>query len=168
MLKNKNGSIKFKQTLKREDALLAISCFEKIDIFGAGWLLFLPTIFRKNLNVLGLIKSKEKVLQSYRFSVTFENIEKEGYFTEKVVESVLYGCCPIVPNDFANTKKIPQDLFCRIDEYLKERDKISKAFQTAYRKKATLSFLLDYSVEKSVKSIIECLFERGWVRNKLV
>jgi hypothetical protein len=46
-------------------------------------------------NVGGKIRNKIKFLSSYKFSITMENTEGQGYISEKIFDSFMAGKIPI-------------------------------------------------------------------------
>jgi hypothetical protein len=53
---------------------------DKMDVYGGGY---------------NPIKNKITALSEYRFSVTIENIKKDYYFTEKIIDCFMTGTIPI-------------------------------------------------------------------------
>ena len=46
------------------------------------------------------VKNKIEFLSSYKFSISMENSEGDGYVTEKIIESFIAGTIPIYYGDY--------------------------------------------------------------------
>lgn len=86
---------------------------KKFDLYGTGWDLyqFKGPVFLRALNRFkflrqlfadkypaykGSISSKKDVLMQYQFSICYENAERiPGYVTEKLFDSMFWGCIPV-------------------------------------------------------------------------
>lgn len=62
----------------------------KLDLYGPGWQGF--TSLWRGAIPPGM---KRRMLQSYRFSIVFENAREPGYITEKLFDSMIAGCVPV-------------------------------------------------------------------------
>lgn len=64
----------------------------KIDIYGQGW----PDgISIENSRWENRKERKEEILRNYHFNLCFENTNTDYYCTEKIWDSIKYGCLPI-------------------------------------------------------------------------
>ena len=63
-------------------------------------------------NNVGVIKNKNEFLSSYKFSISMENSEGDGYISEKIIDSFLSGTIPIYYGDYM------------IDEYINPKSYI--------------------------------------------
>lgn len=68
----------------RNDFYLALSDYKKVDAGGK--------IFN---NIGERVKNKYEFQKDYKFSIAFENSQKEGYITEKIVQAWQAGTIPI-------------------------------------------------------------------------
>lgn len=90
---------------KRIEALVSLSAFGAIDLFGRDWdkwwtrsAMWLPYWkYRKALMAIykGACKSKYEVLCQYKYAICFENMEMKGYITEKIFDCFYAGTIPI-------------------------------------------------------------------------
>lgn len=78
----------------------------KVDIYGKGWPKGIAlevsrggewTIARRNAAgvIIGSTERKAQILSNYHFNLCFENTNWDYYCTEKIWESIKYGCLPI-------------------------------------------------------------------------
>ena len=63
----------------------------------------------------GSAPSKESILKSTKFSFAFENVSTLGYISEKIFDSMVYGCIPVYLGPENISDYIPSD--CFIDFY---------------------------------------------------
>lgn len=117
--------------------LEAINWFEnnkksKFKYFGAGWDIksfCCNTFVGKILNRLrlgttlsstccGKIKNKGEVLNNCKFSICFENARDiPGYITEKIFDSLSYGCIPVYWGALNIDKYIPKNCFIDMRDF---------------------------------------------------
>jgi len=109
----------------RIKAMAELSRLNVVDLYGIGWnrwwsrnSFWLP--YWLNLRALmsiykGSCVSKFEVLQNYEFCLCFENMEMEGYITEKIFDCVYAGIIPLYLGAPDILKYIPEDVFvdCR-------------------------------------------------------
>ncbi|OGZ72286.1 MAG: hypothetical protein A2908_04070 [Candidatus Staskawiczbacteria bacterium RIFCSPLOWO2_01_FULL_38_12b] len=105
---------------------------ENFDLYGNGWdryhfegtffgfkiarlnrLKFLTKLLRPYYpSWKGLVPSKRKTYQKYRFSICYENCKGfNGYITEKIFDCLLAGCVPIYLGAPNISDHIPKDTF---------------------------------------------------------
>ena len=65
-------------------------------------------------NNVGKIKNKIKFLSSYKFSISMENTEADGYSSEKIINSFLSGTIPIYYGDYMIDEFINPDTYILI------------------------------------------------------
>ena len=115
---------------------------KEFDLYGVGWdypvmhngfandtlinaaiLKFwpkLPRIFRLKQfsSYRGTIKSKGDYLPKYKFAICYENeIGARGYISEKILDSLRYGCVPVYLGDPNICDRIPKDCFIDKRDY---------------------------------------------------
>jgi hypothetical protein len=110
---------------KRIEALVALSDFGVIDLFGRGWdkwwsrnSMWLP--YWKHRRALmsiykGPCKSKYEVLSQYVFALCFENMSMKSYITEKIFDCLYAGTIPIYLGAKDINDLVPDDIYidCR-------------------------------------------------------
>lgn len=104
-------------------------------------------------NVGGKVKDKIKFLSSYKFSISMENSNGDGYITEKIIDSLMAGTIPIYYGDYLideyiNPKvyiniKGEKDIFDKID-YIKKIDNDDKMYKSILNEKI---FINDYYID---------------------
>ncbi len=66
----------------------------------------------------GKIDYKKEILPKYKFTIAYENeLDGNGYVTEKILEAFLHGCVPIYLGDRNVAKRIPANCFIDKREY---------------------------------------------------
>ena len=112
-------------------------------------------------NVGRRVKNKMKFLSLYKFSISMENSEGQGYISEKIFDSFLAGTIPIyyggyMIDEFINPKAFilirnEKDMKEKI-EYIKKLDKNEKLYKSFLKQKL---FLKDNLVQISKKEKIQ-------------
>ena len=91
-----------------------------------------------NNNIGKTVKNKIEFLSSYKFSISMENSEGDGYTSEKIYDSFISGTIPIyfgnyMIDEYFNLKsfiliKNEKDIFNKI-EYIKKIDKDDELYK---------------------------------------
>ena len=85
-----------------------LSKYKKIDIVSR----------KKKYNNIGRqIINKREFLSSYKFSISMENSEGDGYISEKIVDSFLAGTIPIYYGDYMVDEYINPKTYILINFY---------------------------------------------------
>jgi hypothetical protein len=126
----------------------------------------------KYKNNVGKIKNKIKFLSSYKFSISMENTEADGYSSEKIINSFLSGTIPIYYGDYMIDEFINPDTYILIRgekdiknkiEYIKEIDNNDELYKKIIRKKV---LLIDNNKENKIKKEFTEFFENIFDQNK--
>ena len=134
--------------------------YKKVDMGG------------KYKNNVGKIKNKIKFLSSYKFSISMENTEADGYSSEKIIESFLSGTIPIYYGDYMIDEFINPDTYILIRgekdiknkiEYIKEIDNNDELYKKIIRKKV---LLINNNKENKIKKEFTEFFENIFEQNK--
>lgn len=89
-------------------------------------------------NIGGPVKNKKQFLASYKFSISIENSEGDGYLTEKIVDSFYSGTIPIFYGDYLLDEYINPKTYILIKgekdikekiEYIKKIDNDDKLYK---------------------------------------
>jgi hypothetical protein len=127
----------------------------KVDIYGRGW----PEgISKEDSRSKNRVERKGEILSNYHFNLCFENTNYPYYCTEKIWESIKYGCLPIyygkgnsIYEDFPKESFLDYSDFNDTEALFKYVDNISvsefiermniciKVFNKAYEKVAVYS-----------------------------
>ncbi len=132
--------------------------YKKIDMGG------------KYNNNVGKIKNKIEFLSSYKFSISMENSEGDGYLSEKIIQSFLSGTIPIYYGDYMVDEYINPNSYILIRgendikkkiEYIKKIDNDD----ILYRKILKENILIDYSnfkekIEKEKAKFLINIFDQ--------
>lgn len=125
-----------------------IKFFEKnypndFDLYGRGWneprgfsqKLF-PFLIEKFASYRGTVDNKLDKLPSYKFSLSYENLEKErGYVTEKIFDAMRGGTVPIYLGASNITDYVPSDTFIDRRKFARDEelaDYIEKMTENEY------------------------------------
>lgn len=97
------------------------------DLYGRNWnkwyskeSLWYPywvNIFSIFRNYKGECQDKLEVLSDYRFSMCFENMEMEGYITEKIFDCFYAGTVPVYKGSPSVGEDIPVDCFVHFNDF---------------------------------------------------
>ena len=105
----------------RLEAMVALSKFGVVDLYGRGWTrwwsraaLWLP-YWRNRSTLMSIYKgtcaSKFEVLQQYEFCLCFENMAMNGYITEKIFDCIYAGTIPLYLGAPDILKYIPSTVY---------------------------------------------------------
>lgn len=102
----------------------------------------------KYLNNVGYVSNKIDFLSSYKFSISMENSEGDGYTSEKIIDSFLAGTIPIyygnyMVDEFINPKAFilirgEKDLIQKI-EYIKKIDQNDELYRNILKEKIIIN-----------------------------
>ena len=102
----------------------------------------------KYLNNVGYISDKKEFLSSYKFSISMENTEGDGYTSEKIIDSFLAGTIPIyygnyIVDEFINPKAFilirgEKDMIQKI-EYIKKIDQDDELYRNILKEKIIIN-----------------------------
>ena len=108
-------------------------------------------------NVGGYIQDKMKFLLDFKFSIAMENINGDGYISEKIIDSFIAGTIPIYYGSYmieecVNPKAFilingPKDMYDKI-EYIKKIDNDDELYKSILKEKV---YINDKILEKSHK-----------------
>lgn len=111
----------------RIEAMAELSKIGIIDLYGMGWerwwsreSMWLPywTNRRALLSIYkGSCVSKFEVLQNYEFCLCFENMQMDGYITEKIFDCLYAGTIPLYKGAPDILQYIPEDIFVDCRKY---------------------------------------------------
>lgn len=110
---------------KRIEAMAELSRYDLVDLYGRGWKrwysrssMWMPYWkYKKILMSIykGSCESKYEVLSQYDFCLCFENMEMEGYMTEKLFDCLYAGTIPLYLGSPDIASVIPEETYvdCR-------------------------------------------------------
>lgn len=112
---------------KRIETLAALAKVDAVDLYGRGWerwwsrnSMWLP-YWRDRSTLLSIYKgacrSKFEVLSRYDFALCFENMEMEGYITEKLFDCLYAGAIPLYLGAKDIADLIPEDVYIDCRKY---------------------------------------------------
>ena len=138
--------------------------YKKIDMGG-----------KVNNNIGGSIKNKIKFLSSYKFSISMENSEGDGYISEKIIDSILAGTIPIyygnyMIDEFINPKvyiliKGKRDIIKKI-EYIKKIDNDYNLYKNFLTEKILIDDKLVNKIENEKKNFFYHIFAQKKIQEK--
>jgi hypothetical protein len=122
-----------------------------------------------NNNIGGRVKDKIKFLSSYKFSISMENSEGNGYISEKILNSFSAGTIPIYYGDYMideyiNPKsyiliKGEKDMFEKI-EYIKKIDNDINLYKSLLKENVFLDNNIRNKNDKELKQFLQHIFEQ--------
>ena len=150
---HKPGSFDGELYSKRIEAMVDLAKTGVIDLYGRGWArwwsrssMWLP-YWRNRKTLMSIYKgacsSKYEVMSDYTFALCFENMEMQGYVTEKIFDCFYAGAIPLYLGASDISELIPKESFidCRkfsswnqmADEVLNISDREKQVLQDAGR-----------------------------------
>ena len=118
----------YEHNMFRLDFINELNKYKKIDMGGLAF-----------NNVGGPVKNKIEFLSSYKFSISMENSDGDGYISEKIIDSLIAGTIPIYYGDYMVDEYINNkvyilikgkiDLYDKID-YIKKIDNDDQLYQS--------------------------------------
>ena len=132
LISNNRSFTKFRLNFINE-----LNKYKKIDMGG------------KYNNNVGKIRNKIKFLSSYKFSISLENSEGDGYLSEKIIESFISGTIPIYYGDYMVDEYINPNSYILIrgEKDLKKKIEYIRKIDNddvLYRKILNENILIDY------------------------
>jgi hypothetical protein len=89
-----------------------------VDVHGKGWEKHPFVLCVDNSrNDPDRRESKSDVLKQYKFNICLENVDYPYYITEKIWESIKWGCLPIYYSNHTIYESLPRNSFIDIREY---------------------------------------------------
>lgn len=178
-IKNKDFILERKKSLllkKNKFCAAVISNYRSTDKFRIKFINELNKYKKVDMggkfmnNIGGPVKNKIKFLSSYKFSISMENSEGQGYVSEKILDSLLAGTIPIyyggyMIDEFINPKtfiliKNEKDLKKKI-EYIKKLDNDEKLYKNILREKLFIDDNLAIINNKEKIKFFKHIFEQN-------
>ena len=135
-----------------------LSKYKKIDMAG-----------KFNNNVGRNVTNKIEFLKSYKFSISMENSEGNGYISEKIVESFLAGTIPIYYGDYMIDEYInpksyilirgEKDILTKIN-YIKKIDNDNNLYKNLLKEKVLLVDNIKSKNDKELKDFLLHIFKQ--------
>jgi alpha(1,3/1,4) fucosyltransferase len=117
---------------KRIEAIVSLSRFNFIDLYGRGWerwwsrnSMWLPYLCnRRSLMSVykGSCLSKYEVLGKYEFALCFENMSMKGYVTEKIFDCFYAGAIPLYWGSSDINELIPENAYIDVRNFKSWKD----------------------------------------------
>ena len=125
-------------------------------------------------NVGGKIKNKIQFLSSYKFSVSMENSNSDGYVSEKIIDAFNSGTIPIYYGDYMideyiNPKsyiliKDEKDIKRKID-YIKEIDNNDEKYRNILKENVIINNNISQITDKELKKFLFHIFEQDKLKS---
>ena len=132
--------------------------YKKIDMAG-----------NYNNNIGRTISNKIEFLKSYKFSISMENTEGNGYLSEKIIDSFMAGTIPIYYGDymvdeFINPKTYilirgENDILSKIN-YIKKIDNDDKLYKSILKEKVLIDENIKIEYDKELKNFLLHIFNQ--------
>lgn len=120
-------------------------------------------------NVGGPVKNKKQFLTSYKFSISIENSEGDGYLTEKIVDSFYSGTIPIFYGDYMLDEYINPKTYILIKgekdikekiEYIKKIDNDDKIYKDILKENVLIDNNITIKIEKEEREFLYHIFDQ--------
>jgi hypothetical protein len=121
---------------KRIEAMVALADLNAVDLYGRGWERWWSRSSqwapywmnrRKLMSIYkGECQSKYEILSNFRFCLCFENMEMNGYVTEKIFDCLYAGTIPVYLGAQNIDFIIPPDSYINARNFLSWSDMWSK------------------------------------------
>lgn len=127
-----------------------------------------------NNNIGGKIKNKIEFLSSYKFSISMENSNSDGYVSEKIIDAFNSGTIPIYYGDYMideyiNPKsyiliKDEKDIKRKID-YIKEIDNNNEKYRNILKENVIINNNISLITDKELKKFLFHIFEQDKLKS---
>ena len=120
-------------------------------------------------NIGGIVKNKIKFLSYYKFSISMENSEGQGYISEKIIDSFIAGTIPIYYGGYMIDEFINLLSFILIKneknmkekiEYIKKIDNDEKLYKSILKKNLFINDTLPKIIKKEQNEFFDNIFEQ--------
>ena len=143
-----------------------LSKYKKVDMGG-----------KYNNNIGGPVKNKTEFLSLYKFSISMENTNGDGYISEKIIQSFYSGTIPIyygnyMIDEFINPKsyiliKGQNDMKDKI-EYIKKIDNDDKLYKSILMEKVFINENIIEDYELGIYNFLNHIFEQDKKKAKRI
>lgn len=122
-----------------------------------------------NNNVGGPIKNKIEFLSSYKFSISMENSEGDGYLSEKIIDAFLSGTIPIYYGDYMVDEYINPKSYILIKgekemdekiEYIKSLDNDDEKYKNMLKENIIINELIGKINREEQKEFLINIFSQ--------
>ena len=143
----------------RIDFIKELNKYKKVDMDGYAF-----------NNIGGQVKNKIEFLSSYKFSISMENSEGDGYVTEKIIESFIAGTIPIYYGDYMIDEYINPKAYILIKgekdinnkiEYIKKIDNDNELYRTLLNEKIFLNKSIIEKTNEELLNFFINIFEQN-------
>jgi hypothetical protein len=120
-------------------------------------------------NIGGPVKDKIKFLSSYKFSISMENSEGDGYLSEKIIDSFYSGTIPIFYGDYMIDEYINPKVYILIKgekdikekiEYIKKIDNDDEKYKNILKENVLIDNKIDIKIYKEEKEFLYHIFDQ--------
>ena len=80
-------------------------------------------------NIGGRVADKKAFIKDYKFVISFENSEQDGYTTEKIIEPILQDCIPIYWGNKLVDRDFNSERFIDYNQFESEEDLIKRILE---------------------------------------
>ena len=124
-------------TTFRLDFIKKLNEYKHVDIAG-----------KNGINIGKRVEDKIEFLSSYKFSISMENSNSDGYLSEKIIESLISGTIPIYYGDYLIDEYINPKVYILIKgdndikekiDYIKKIDKDDKLYLSILKEQIFLN-----------------------------
>ena len=126
-----------------------------------------------NNNIGKPVKNKIEFLSSYKFSISMENSEGDGYISEKIIDAFIAGTIPIYYGDYMLDEYINPKSFILIKgekdmlekiEYIKKVDNDDNLYKNILKERVLLDDNIQSKSDKELKEFLCHIFEQSKIK----
>ena len=163
VISNKKASTYFRLNFIKE-----LNKYKKVDMGGRAF-----------NNIGKIVKDKINFLSSYKFSLSMENSEGDGYISEKIIDSFIAGTIPIYYGDYMIDEYINPKSFILIKgekdlkrkiEYIKEIDNDDELYNRLLKENifnANYQNIIEVDLKEKVQ-FLKNIFYNGKIKDKRI
>jgi len=128
-------------------------------------------------NVGGPVKDKIKFLSSYKFSISMENSEGDGYISEKIIDSFISGTIPIYYGDYTIDEYINPKALILIKngknivpkiKYIKEIDNNFEKYSNILKENILINENIVNIIEEEEKKFLYNIFQQEKLKSQRI
>ena len=153
VISNKKASTYFRLNFIKE-----LNKYKKVDMGGRAF-----------NNIGKIVKDKINFLSSYKFSLSMENSEGDGYISEKIIDSFIAGTIPIYYGDYMIDEYINPKSYILIKgkkdikekiEYIKKIDNNEELYKSILKENVIIDKSFSNKIDRELKLFLNNIFEQ--------
>ena len=144
--------------LFRSKFIYELNKYKKVDMGG-----------RYKNNIGGRVRNKNQFFSSYKFSISMENSNGDGYISEKIVQSYFSGTIPIYYGDYMIDEYLNPKTYILIKgekdirekiEYIKSIDNDDEKYRSILRENVVIENNYTTRIDNELKAFLYNIFQQ--------